>query len=157
MTEQISQPDANRPEDVAGIAVPGRRPANLRRWVYGLGGLAIFMWLRVEDNHTLPAALVGWGIALVVGLDWSIQTFGLGRRSHITWTIIAGAVGLGIGIGAALASAGMMLVKNGLHGHLFPDFPFGVVAAMLSNAPAWGGAGLLAGIGMVLIRHAFRP
>jgi hypothetical protein len=47
-----------------------------------------------------------------------------------------------------------MLVKNGLHSHLFPDYPFGLIVDLLARAPLWALAGMFAGIGLLLAKWA---
>ncbi len=67
--------------------------------------------------------------------------------------------GPGIWGGLAIASfchgaydAALMLIKNGLHAHLFPDYPFGMIAEILTRAPVWALAGIFAGVGALLAR-----
>jgi presenilin-like A22 family membrane protease len=50
-----------------------------------------------------------------------------------------------------------MLIKNGLHAHLFPDYPFGLIASVIARAPAWALAGSLAGLALMLVWAAKRP
>ncbi|KXK20119.1 MAG: hypothetical protein UZ15_CFX003001838 [Chloroflexi bacterium OLB15] len=52
------------------------------------------------------------------------------------------------GSGTAASAALLMLIKNGLHGHLFPDFPFGMIAGVLALAPIWAIGGGLVGLGI---------
>jgi hypothetical protein len=124
----------------------GRR-ARLLPLIYGL---AAFLWLRLEDNSVLPAVLVGLGGALVTGGFWVARRAG-GKAFPLPYALIGAALfGALIGLATAPATAAAMLVKNGLHGHLSPDYPFGLIAAILARAPAWALAGALAGLGVML-------
>jgi hypothetical protein len=48
----------------------------------------------------------------------------------------------------------LMAFKTGLHGHGTPDFTPAQVQAVLLYSPAWGGSGLLLGLGSGLWRIA---
>ena len=122
----------------------------LRRSVYLLGGAVVFLWLRIEEPAVAPAALIGWGVSGWLIADWVLRRFGGQRLAATGWCALLSLTGSAIGLGAALAAAGLMLLKNGLHGHVVPDFPFGVIAETLARMPAWGIAGLLAGLGLAL-------
>jgi hypothetical protein len=50
----------------------------------------------------------------------------------------------------------LMLIKDGLHAHLFPDYPFGMIVDILGRAPLWALAGILAGIGLLLAWWAIK-
>lgn len=64
------------------------------------------------------------------------------------WAGLGG--GLLAGLGVAPLAAGLMVFKNGLHAHGFPDFPAGEIAAVLGKTPLWGVSGLFVGVGMAL-------
>lgn len=116
----------------------------MSRWIPLAFGAALFVWLRLEDNAVWTAALFGVGVAAL-----GVRAL-LAQRPIIRVGVAALAGGL-IGGGGAVGAAALMLLKNGLHGHLFPDYPFGVIEAMLARAPAWALAGLLAGAGWGMI------
>jgi hypothetical protein len=67
-------------------------------------------------------------------------------RSPLIFILSGGA----IGGGGAVTAAAAMLLKNGLHGHIFPDYPFGVIAEMLLRAPVWMAAGALTALALLL-------
>jgi hypothetical protein len=72
--------------------------------------------------------------------------------------MLAGA-GLGglIGLATPVTAALLMLLKNGSHAHVVPDYPFGVMLGVLSLAPAYGLAGALIGVGICALAVASRP
>lgn len=126
---------------------PGRRT----RIIGLLFGLILLLWMSVEDNQVWPVALLGAGLSgLVVGLNL-LKRWG-GRNVPIN-IALPGAILLGglAGLGASLLTGGLMVFKNALHGHVFLDFPPGLVLAVLERAPVWALAGGLVGLGLVLL------
>ncbi|MCB9457672.1 MAG: hypothetical protein H6671_16935 [Anaerolineaceae bacterium] len=120
-------------------------------------GLLVFLWLSPEDNHVWPVAVLGAGLALMVGGLAVISRFG-GRVIPRRWLLLSGALaGLVVGAGGAVAAAGLMLVKTALHSHIYPDYPLPLILAMLERAPAWGLAGLLVGGALALLWGARQP
>lgn len=114
------------------------------------GGGGVFLWTSLEDTTVLPVTLLGGGLALILLLLWVAGRFG-GRTFEGRNAIMAAALlGAAWGLAAALLVALLMLVKNGLHGHLFPDYPFGMITEILARAPLWALAGIFAGIGLLL-------
>lgn len=121
--------------------------------IYG-GGL--LLWTSLEDNSVLPVVLLGTGLALIAAALWITRRFG-GRSFNGRGALIAAAlIGAGIGGGNALATAVLMLIKDGLHSHLFPDYAFELIAAMVQRAPLWSVAGAFAGLGLLLAWWAVR-
>jgi uncharacterized membrane protein len=112
----------------------------------------ILSWLGLEDNAIVPVALIGAGGALVVSARWLCVR--LGGRAFMFSTALAGGALFGMvsGAGAAVLTALLMLFKNGMHGHIFPDYPGGLIIAMLARAPLWSIAGALLGAAFVLFR-----
>ncbi len=124
------------------VAVPSRR---LRLMTMGYG-LLLFIWLTPEDNTVWPVTLIGLGLALL-SVIWLIQRRFGGSVFSAKYVPMSGALLGGIiGLGGALAAAGLMFFKNALHAHVFWDFPPGMVVAMLTRAPSWALAGGLAGL-----------
>lgn len=107
-------------------------------------GIGIFIWLRLEDNAVWSAALIG----IIMSALLTLKLIGLSRNPFIF--IISGGV---VGGGSAVATSGIMLLKNGLHGHVFPDYPFGVIAEMLLRAPIWMGAGALIALAFLMFTN----
>lgn len=120
-------------------------------------GLLLFLWFTPEDNQVWPVVLLGWGLAgLLVGVNVMNR---LGGKWIPGRYLLPGAVVLGglTGLGASVATAGLMFFKNALHAHLFVDFPTPMLLTMLERAPAWGLAGALAGLGVALAWLAIAP
>lgn len=136
------------------------RARRLRRWGLPISGAAIFVWLRVEDNHLLPVVLLGWMSAVVLAGSWALTVAASFRWEVLPPSLalpLGALAGAGTGLGAALITPVLMLLKNGLHAHLFPDFPFGVITGVLVLAPAWLFSGMLIGAGLVLVIWAVSP
>lgn len=120
------------------------------------GGILLF-WSSLEDNGVLPVTVLGGGLALLILCAWLARRFG--GRTFAARTALLGAAlfGAAHGLATSLAVAGLMLVKDGLHSHLFPDYPFGMIADILTRAPLWALAGAFAGIGLLLAWWAVKP
>ena len=113
-------------------------------------GAILLLWSSLEDNSILPVALLSAGLALLIMTFVVTGRFG-GRtfagRSALFGAALVGALS---GLIAALAAAVLMLVKDGLHSDLYPDYPFGLIVETLARAPLWSLAGIFAGIGLLL-------
>ncbi|MDX2161189.1 MAG: hypothetical protein SF162_07690 [bacterium] len=116
------------------------------RWIAFAYGALVFIWLSLEDNAVFSVALIGLGGAGLVGVRGFLRQFGGKTLPAAAFGIGLAVTGAGIGVGGAVGAAALMLLKTGLHSHLFPDYPAGVMIAMLMRAPAWGSAGALCGI-----------
>ncbi|NWG16722.1 MAG: hypothetical protein HXY41_08815 [Chloroflexi bacterium] len=130
---------------------PGRR-ARLFALPFGL---ALLLWLSLEDTHIWPVALLGLGLSALLNLFFVLDKLGgqaIPRRYALPLAALAGVL---IGLGASIAAAGLMFFKNALHAHVFLDFPPGLMLAMLERAPAWALAGGLFGLGLALIGLMF--
>lgn len=134
------------------LPVPGRWSRLL-----ALGfGAALLAWLSVEDLVTWPAALFGLGLSsLIVILSTLDKIRGrwLARRYVPVLGLLLGAA---VGAGTGVTAAGLMFFKNAMHAHVFPDYPAGLILAMLGRAPLWAAAGALAGLGLGLAWLALR-
>ena len=107
----------------------------------------ILLWTSLEDNSVLPVALIGGGLALISAALWITRRYG-GRSLHGRGALIAAALsGAAVGGGSALATAALMLIKDGLHSHLYPDYAFGLIAEMVIRAPLWSTSGRVRGHG----------
>jgi hypothetical protein len=116
-------------------------------------GAAALLWLSAEDNSIAPVVAFGAGLA---GL-FLIPRLALLRRLSMPYTLVgAGLLGAAFGLGTALATVGLMLLKTGLHSHLFPDYPPAQMLALLQRAPVWMLAGVLAGVGLALAWAALK-
>jgi hypothetical protein len=137
------------------LVVPTIRLAHLRVIVL-LGGAIVFFWLSLEDDRALSAALMGAGSMALVLIGWLSPSV-MGRTLHgkSLWLALI-ALGALFGAGSAAFAAALMLLKNGLHAHLYPDYPFEMILAMLARAPAWGLAGMLSGAALAMMITALR-
>ncbi|HYO87278.1 MAG TPA: hypothetical protein VER79_01450 [Candidatus Limnocylindrales bacterium] len=126
-------------------------PASRLRWGVIAIGLVVFFWLRLEDNGVAVAvvmALLLTALALAAWLWPRIAGRPLSARALVTLLALTGA---GLGLLTAPSAALLMLLKNGFHGHLYPDYPAGLIAATLARAPAGAVAGALLGIAAALL------
>jgi hypothetical protein len=119
-------------------------------------GLVLFLWFTPEDNQVWPVTLLGWGMAGLIIFMTLVNKLG-GRQIPMRYAAPVGTVlGVLIGLGSSIATAGLMFFKNALHAHLFFDYPTPMMLAILERAPYWGLAGGLAGLGAALAWLALR-
>jgi hypothetical protein len=134
------------------IPTPNRRI----RLVVMSYGLLLFLWFTPEDNQVWPVTLLGWGMAALVIFMTLVNKLG-GRQIPARYVVpLASVVGILVGLGSSIATAGLMFFKNALHAHLFFDFPTPMMLAILERAPYWGIVGGLAGLGAALAWLALR-
>jgi hypothetical protein len=120
------------------------------RWAAILCGMAILLWLGVEDNYVWPVTLLGTGISALTIILWTLDRLcGKAIPGHyVPWlAVLMGAL---VGLGAALATVILMLFKNAWHSHIFLDFPAELMGAILLRAPLWALAGGMTGLGLGL-------
>jgi len=121
--------------------------------LYPVGyGLVVLVWLSLEGSSTLPPALLGIGLAVIL-FGWIIMRRHSGERLSerlVRRYVLMG--GFSMGAGGAILSALLMFFKSSWHGHIVPDYPFGMITAMLWRAPLWGIAGLLLAVGVLLLQ-----
>lgn len=133
-----------------------RIPRRWQRLIVIGGGLAVFLWLRLEDHGVVPAIIMGLilaGLALIVWLWPRLANRPLNPGRLV---LLAALSGVGLGLLTALAAAFLMLLKNGFHGHLNPDYPAGVMLDTLVRAPLWALAGGLLAAALALVWLAAR-
>ncbi|HLV36766.1 MAG TPA: hypothetical protein VKY59_16705 [Spirillospora sp.] len=126
------------------------RPGRWLRWLMLAYGVAVFIWLSVEDVSTWPVAVFGWSLALLTGILITLDKLGGRKLAARRAPVLLGVAGLAVGLGSSVAVTVLMFFKNARHGHLFPDYPPGMMLAMLERAPAWAAAGGLIGLGLGL-------
>ncbi len=135
------------------------RQPQARRWARRLAlgyGAALFLWLSVEDNAVWPVTLFGLGLCvLIMGLT-TLDRINLTTVPAHWLPVVSTVFGLLVGIGTAVATAGLMFFKNALHAHVFLDFPPALMLALLQRAPQWGAAGALIGLSVGLVWLAVR-
>lgn len=118
-----------------------------------LCGVAVFVWSSPEDQHILPAVLLGTAAALL-SVGWyglSPRWFGGKTLTPAQSILTLALLGATSGLSASVWTALLMLFKNFRHAHIYPDYPLGMIGAILSRAPVWSLAGMLIGIGVVLM------
>lgn len=126
------------------------------RWAIIAGGLTVFFWLRLEDHGVLTAVLMGLVLTvLALASGWWPRSAGK-ALSPVRLALFMAVTGAAAGLFTALASALLMLLKNGFHGHLYPDYPAPLIGEIIARAPAWALAGALAGIAAALLLLARR-
>jgi hypothetical protein len=112
--------------------------------------IVLLLWMSLEDVQVGPVAALGAGFSALVTLHLALRRLG-GTALTARQLGLAAALGGGVtGAGASLCTALLMFFKNAWHAHTFPDFPPGLMLAILERAPAWGLAGMLIGIGLAL-------
>ncbi|MBK8020349.1 MAG: hypothetical protein IPK19_02720 [Chloroflexi bacterium] len=114
--------------------------------------MAILQWMSLEDHSATLPTLLGLFVSSLVAFRHAALS-DQPVRANLRLVLN----GLGIGLGTSLTAALLMLLKTGWHGHLFPDFPLGMIVDVLVRAPAWGAAGMLVGLGALLACHTLRP
>ena len=103
------------------FAMPLNNPRRTRLLTIGCG-VAVFFWLRIEDNNVIPALIAGLGLSLLGIYLWITKNLSgktLGPRHLLLASALLGAV---CGLATTALTAGLMLVKNGLHGARLPRF-----------------------------------
>ena len=112
-------------------------------------------WLQLEDNQMLPVVLLGAAGAALLVFHWLRGALNLRRPGVRAWAeaALSGAL---LGLAAALTTTFLMVLKAGMHGHVFPDYPPGQILALLSRAPTWALAGALAATGLLALTRALR-
>src|SRR5690606_27152857 len=95
-------------------------------------------------------------LAALVILLWIMGKLG-GQRLPVHYalpgTLLTGAC---IGLGASVATVGLMFFKNARHAHVYLDFPPELMGAILQRAPLWALAGSFIGLGLTLAWMAFK-
>ena len=120
----------------------------IRRLRLALLGLAIavFMWSGIEDKDVVPVTCLGVALAVASTL-WLLRTgYTSGARATRHLALLAAVVGAFAGAVSNLSTVGLMLFKNLRHAHPFPDYPPGLMLAMLERLPVWTSAGALIGL-----------
>ncbi len=116
-----------------------------------MGGLAVFLWLRLEDHGVVVAVLMGLLVTTLALAAWLWPRIAGQPLPAKRLVISLGLTGALAGLFTALAAALLMLLKNGFHGHLYPDYAAPLIAETLARAPAWALAGALLGLGAALL------
>lgn len=128
-----------------------KRGSKRARHLMVIGGIAVLLWSGMEDNDarlvTMLGALLAAPIFMLLVNSRYYPTL-LQSRSLAKRAALAGAL---IGMLASLATPLLMLFKNLLHAHVFPDYPAGMMLATLERMPVWAVAGGFAGFGFGIL------
>ncbi|MFP3853860.1 MAG: hypothetical protein ACLFWD_06155 [Anaerolineales bacterium] len=117
----------------------------LLRWLWGLTGLAWFLWIGFEDRSLVTVILMAALIAVSGVFSFSLGSWlkkdegGVDRWASIVLGVVVGAT-------VPLLAILLIFVKVSLHNHVEPDFSLGQVQALLRRIPVWGLAGGLFGM-----------
>ncbi|MBN1963838.1 MAG: hypothetical protein JW910_04290 [Anaerolineae bacterium] len=136
------------------LTLPRRGP-RLTLLAIGYGTL-IMGWLSLEDQGIVTVTLLALGAASLSVIVVMLNR--LGGRSFTrgpSALLLAGGTGVAGALTAPIAAL-LMLLKTATHAHVWPDYPLTVIVAMLARTPAWGAAGLLAGVGLALLWRTLR-
>lgn len=114
------------------------------------------VWLQLEDNQVTPVVLLGVAGAALLAFHWLAARLDFARSGVRPW-LEAALSGALVGLLAAVVTALLMVLKAGMHGHVFPDYPPGQILALLARAPTWTLAGALAALGLLAVIRALRP
>ncbi|QPC84863.1 hypothetical protein G4Y79_10980 [Phototrophicus methaneseepsis] len=114
-------------------------------------GAVIFSWLMVEDDRVASVVVIGLGGVLLVVATNMMQRYGGQILRQRDYAALLTVMGLFVGGGSAASAAALMFLKTALHSHIYPDYPVGLMLAMLARIPAWGAAGALLGFSVWLL------
>jgi hypothetical protein len=132
--------------------LPARSP--VLRWLGILWFASALIWLSMEDRHLLTVIVLGTGGALLLVSTQTLRLIG-GRALRLAVAMPAAVLyGAGVGLGTALLSALLMLLKVGMHAHAIPDYTPMQIIGVLERAPIWALAGALLAIGLLLAHLA---
>lgn len=123
------------------------------RFLFILIGIALLLWLPVEERGVSGALVFAAGISLlgVLSLLWKFEHATGERRSVRQRVLYYGALGAGGGVMVSLIAMLLLAFKTGIHAHGLPDYSAEQVAAILRQTPAWTLTGLALGlVGAVL-------
>ena len=128
------------------FAIPAPNPVS--RLLMVMAGVVILGWSGLEDKDVAAVTALGWMLAGLIVMIGLMSHFG-GRAMGLAGLHKPAAlVGIAVGALSSLMTALLMLFKNLLHGHVYPDYPPALMLGILERLPAWGLAGGLAGLGL---------
>ena len=120
------------------------------RWtrIYAfLIGFFVFAWLPFEDPNLRWVIMFSAAIAVWIGVK--ILGILMGKWSKALAYPLSGLLA---GLCLTLIALGLMLIKNGLHGHDAPDFTYEDVVYLLQISYVWVVVGTIIGTGLLLIK-----
>lgn len=131
------------------------KPARPYSWFRITGlilGIAIFLWLPVEDQNELPVIIFS-----AIICTWASTKFLVSQNQNDMQLVVRHTL-VGIAGGLAIAPVAMLLmaIKTGIHGHETPDFLIGQMKMVLSRSFYFVISGLLVSLGVAMWRLAKR-
>jgi hypothetical protein len=113
-------------------------------------GILFLIWLPLEDTQTglviaLAASFCAW---------WAARYLSMPHQSTYPLWLRFTAAGFIAGLLTTPLSLMMMVFKNGIHGHEFPDFNPQQMASVVEFTPVWASTGILIGLGAGLWKMA---
>jgi Co/Zn/Cd efflux system component len=121
--------------------------SHLKRWWLILAGIAIFFWSSTEDNHVIVVSLLALNFVMALLLHKNTAERWQVSYKAMLWGALAG-------IATNLLTVGLMFFKTAWHSHIAPDFPVGMMLAMLLRLPWWALAGALVGVAFFALHQA---
>lgn len=115
-------------------------------------GIACLLWLSLEDTDTLPVALLGTSLSVVLIASWW-QRLPDSDRSGRQGVLVLVLTGSLAGSSSVVATTLLMFFKTAWHGHLYPDYPILMLVAMLERLPVWALAGAFLGLAIAVGRY----
>lgn len=129
------------------MRIPGNIP--YLKAATALVGLYTVVWSVLEGRLAYDLLLAVPALALF--MVWLV-TRRLGGRV-LPWgrgVALAAAIGVAYGVGVMLLTLLLMILKTGLHAH-GPEYTAAQIAWLWRQAPLWGAAGGLVGLGVGLL------
>lgn len=120
------------------------------RWLVIACGVLLLMWLSREDNRVWPVTLLGLSMTLLAITLRGLDHYGGRPLAARYLPVLLSLWGVLVGLGSSLTTASLMLLKSALHSHIVPDYPPGLMLAMLERAPIWALGGGLIGVALAL-------
>lgn len=125
---------------VVPAKLPGLRMSTILLAVYTV------VWIGLEGQLWQVLVLAS-GVSVVATGHLIERTLGGRRLSQAQWFAFTAILGLLMGVSVGLFTLALMSLKTGLHGH-GPEFALEEINWVIDQIPAWGAAGLLAGLGL---------
>jgi len=114
-----------------------------------LFGISLFFWMSTEDSVWL-VSLFGLGLSVLLAAHGVFRLKGKTFRMRV-WIPLAVGLGALVGAGTAVGTVLLMVIKTAWHNHVFPDYPFPLIAGIVERLPAWTVAGALVGLAFVIL------
>ena len=128
------------------FAIPFPNPVS--RLLMMMAGIVILGWSGLEDKDAVTVTGLGWLLSVLTVMLGMMSRFGGRKLGTSSLLKLAALVGFAVGGLSSLMTVSLMLFKNLLHGHIYPDYPPSLMLGVLERLPIWMLAGGLAGLGL---------